>query len=133
MILDVCSVQSRIWRFLTDIELAGRAIRSFRVGIAFRFVSALQGCIFLWADSSVFFSTASFFFTAGLAFMAPTTTLCCVSKTFLFSGRTAPSSCLRTNSVGQVAFPCENLLKILLCRQFSCRSFFPLSLLSFSC
>ena len=35
--------------------------------------------------------------------MAPTTTLCCVSKTFLFSGRTAPSSCLRTNSVGQVA------------------------------
>ena len=109
MILDICGQQSRIWRFLTDTEhsrhgravfssgrtalssfskvskatfSSGRAVRSFRVSFAFRFV----------------------------------TTLWCVSKAIFFSGRTAPSSCLRTNSVGQVAslysdFPFENLLR----------------------
>ena len=50
------------------ISSSRRAIRSFRVRFAFRFVSALQGCIFLWADSSVFLSTASFFFYSGTGF-----------------------------------------------------------------
>ena len=120
---------------------------AFRTGIEIAKNSLISSTFcnfFFWADSSVFFLLQQSFPFVGQSLLyfkaifssrqtcqiSPIATFCCVSKTFLFSGRTAPSSCLRTNSVGQVAFPCENLLKILLCRQFSCRSFFPLSLFS---
>ena len=32
-----------------------QTFRPFRVSFAFRFVSTQQGCLFLWADSSIFF------------------------------------------------------------------------------
>ena len=122
MIPDICGRQSRIWRFLTDTETSRAAFRSFRVTFASRFVSTQQGCIFLWADSSVFFLQglqgnlifwADFrSFRVSFAFRFVSTRRC-VSKTVSFSGRTAPPSCLRTNRVWQAFLSFSSYLLVL--------------------